>query len=89
MSVTVDDRRSSADTRIPLLGVAEGPVLARGAADALRGHSPCADTSAAADAARAEVDPPMDIHASSDYRRHLVGVLVGRALPVAFGRAGG
>jgi CO/xanthine dehydrogenase FAD-binding subunit len=29
----------------------------------------------------------MDIHASSDYRRHLVGVLVSRALPVAFDRA--
>jgi CO/xanthine dehydrogenase FAD-binding subunit len=42
---------------------------------------------AAVEAARAEVDPPYDIHASSDYRRHLVGVLVRRALPVAFARA--
>jgi len=71
-----------------LMGVGEGPALALGAAEALAGAEPNADAfAAAADAARAEVDPPMDIHASSDYRRHLVGVLVGRALPIAFGRA--
>ncbi|HEX6747994.1 MAG TPA: xanthine dehydrogenase family protein subunit M [Longimicrobium sp.] len=74
--------------RIALLGVGEGPVLARGAADAIVGASPGDDAvRAAAEAARAEVDPPFDIHASADYRRHLVGVLVGRALPVAFARA--
>lgn len=89
MSVTLDDGGCCADARIALLGVGEGPVLARMAADALRGQSPSADLfAAAAEAARGEVDPPMDIHASADYRRHLVGVLVSRALPVAFGRAG-
>jgi CO/xanthine dehydrogenase FAD-binding subunit len=88
MSVTLDDGGGCSDARIALLGVGEGPVLARGAADALRGQPPSADAFAAAvDAARAELDPPMDIHASSDYRRHLVGVLVGRALPIAFERA--
>lgn len=90
MQVTLDDGGCCSDARIALLGVGEGPVLAHAAADALRGQSPSADLfAAAADAARAEVDPPMDIHASSDYRRHLVGVLVGRALPIAFGRAEG
>ncbi|MFL5538639.1 MAG: FAD binding domain-containing protein [Longimicrobiaceae bacterium] len=90
VSVSLDGGGCCADARIALLGVGEGPVLAHAAADALRGQSPSPDAfAAAADAARAEVDPPMDIHASSEYRRHLVGVLVGRALPVAFGRAGG
>lgn len=89
VAVSLDDGGCCADARIALLGVGEGPVLAAAAADALRGQSPGADAfAAAADAARAEVDPPMDIHASSDYRRHLVGVLVSRALPVAFERAG-
>lgn len=88
VSVSLDDGGCCADARIALLGVGEGPVLAHAAADALRGQSPSLEAvAAAADAARAEVDPPMDIHASSEYRRHLVGVLVGRALPVAFGRA--
>jgi CO/xanthine dehydrogenase FAD-binding subunit len=89
VSVALDDGGCCTDARIALLGVGEGPVLAHAAADALRGQSPSAGAfAAAADAARAEVDPPMDIHASSEYRRHLVGVLVSRALPVAFERAG-
>jgi CO/xanthine dehydrogenase FAD-binding subunit len=89
VSVAMDDGGCCSDARIALLGVGEGPVLSAAAAGALLGQSPSADAfAAAADAARGEVDPPMDIHASSDYRRHLVGVLVSRALPVAFGRAG-
>jgi carbon-monoxide dehydrogenase medium subunit len=43
---------------------------------------------AAADAAaRLDIDPPGDIHASAAYRRHITGVLVRRVLPRAFGRA--
>ena len=88
MQVSVDGDGRCDAARIALLGVGEGPVLARGAADAIVGAAPSQDAfAAAAEAARAEVDPPYDIHASSDYRRHLVGVLVGRALPVAFARA--
>jgi carbon-monoxide dehydrogenase medium subunit len=35
----------------------------------------------------AELDPPSDIHASADYRRHLAGVLAARAVAQAAGRA--
>jgi carbon-monoxide dehydrogenase medium subunit len=87
-TVRLDDDGRCADARIALLGVGEGPALAHGAAAALVGTDASADAiGAAVDAARAEVDPPYDIHASADYRRHLVGVLVSRALPVAFERA--
>jgi CO/xanthine dehydrogenase FAD-binding subunit len=44
---------------------------------------------AAVAAVRAEVNPPTDLHASADYRRHLIGVLAGRALADAWRRAGG
>lgn len=37
----------------------------------------------------AVVEPLSDLHASGEYRRHLAGVLVGRALVEAVGRAGG
>jgi CO/xanthine dehydrogenase FAD-binding subunit len=44
---------------------------------------------AAIDAVRGAVTPNTDLHASADYRRHLVGVLAGRALDAAWRRAGG
>ena len=49
------------------------------------------DEAIAAAAARASelVAPDSDIHASADYRRHLTGVLTGRALKRARARADG
>ena len=38
-------------------------------------------------AVRAAITPETDLHASSDYRRHLAGVLAGRALSAAWRRA--
>jgi carbon-monoxide dehydrogenase medium subunit len=46
-----------------------------------------ADWDAAGRLAQDQVDPEPDIHATADYRRHLVGVLTGRALREAAGRA--
>ena len=41
------------------------------------------------DAVRAAVEPGTDLHASADYRRHVVGVLAQRAVADAWRRAGG
>ncbi len=42
---------------------------------------------AAVAAVRIAVDPNTDLHASAHYRRHLVGVLAGRAIKAAWERA--
>jgi carbon-monoxide dehydrogenase medium subunit len=69
------------EVRVVLLGVGEGPVMARQAAASLTGQQPNEIAlRAAAAAAAAEIDPPGDIHASPEYRRHLAGVLTRRAL---------
>ena len=38
-------------------------------------------------AVRTKIEPETDLHGSSDYRRHLAGVLTGRALAAAWRRA--
>lgn len=69
------------DVRIGLGGVADTPVLAAAAAARLEGSQLTdADISEAAAAALDVVDPPSDIRASAEYRRHLVPVYVRRAL---------
>jgi carbon-monoxide dehydrogenase medium subunit len=34
------------------------------------------------------IEPPGNVHATSDYQRHLAGVLTQRALGIAYKRAG-
>ncbi|MCW2696595.1 MAG: Carbon-monoxide dehydrogenase medium subunit [Modestobacter sp.] len=69
------------NVRIALGGVADSPVLATGAAALLEGTELAdADVVAAAEAALEVVDPPSDIRASAEYRRHLLPVHVRRAL---------
>ena len=73
--------------RVALGGVGPVPLRATAAEDLLVGN-PVSDRlfEVAADAARQAVEPEDDIHASADYRRHLAGVLVRRALARASSR---
>jgi carbon-monoxide dehydrogenase medium subunit len=75
-----DDGRWSA-IRIALGGVADVAVLADAAAAAVEGSRlGDAEIGEAAQAADEVVDPPSDIRATAEYRRHLVPVYVRRAL---------
>ena len=89
--VSLDDEGRISDVRLSLSGVGPTAVRARGAEGAVRGERPNEETWAtAADKAVSELEnPPSDIHASADYRRHLAGVLTRRALAVAAARAEG
>ncbi len=89
VSLSVDSSGCCERARIGLLSVGDGPVLAVRAAEVLAGEVPSDELirSAAARAGHDDIDPPGDIHASVDYRRHLTEVLVRRTLAAAFARA--
>jgi carbon-monoxide dehydrogenase medium subunit len=81
VELTLDDGRRCGSCRIGLLSVGDTPVLAGAAMRELTGAELTRDAidRAAAVAAR-DLDPPTDLHASAEYRRHLARVLIGRAL---------
>jgi carbon-monoxide dehydrogenase medium subunit len=87
--VTLDDAGRCEQARLVFLSVGDGPVQAHQAAEALKGQLPGPEIirEAAQIAARDDVDPAGDIHASVEYRRHLVQVLSRRTLERAFERA--
>ena len=73
-----------ADVRIGLTHMGSVPLRATAVEDALRGQPLNADTiAAAAENAADGTEPPADLNASQDYKRHLARVLCKRALTAA------
>ena len=86
-TVTASDGKIE-EVRIALTGVAPTPVRAQKAEALLRGEK--IETKLierVIEAVRSMIAPDSDLHASSDYRRHLAGVLTGRAVSAAWKRA--
>lgn len=85
--VTLDDDSRIGTARLGLISVGPTPVVVD-LTDSLAGRP--ADAATFTEAARRvehTVDPEPDIHATAEYRRHLVGVLTSRALADATQRA--
>jgi aerobic carbon-monoxide dehydrogenase medium subunit len=77
---------SCEDVRVGLTNMASTPLRASTTEDALRGGPLDADSIAAAAEHAAEgADPPGDLNATPDYKRHLARVLTRRALEEAAG----
>jgi carbon-monoxide dehydrogenase medium subunit len=72
------------DVRVALTNMAGTPIRARAVEDALRGQSRGAIPQAAEQAAEG-TDPPSDLNATAEYKRHLARVLTRRALEKAAG----
>jgi aerobic carbon-monoxide dehydrogenase medium subunit len=73
-----------ADARLAFSGVADVPVRAAAAESLLAGRQPSAELFAeAARRSAAALDPPADLHGSSDYRKKVAAVLVRRGLRAA------
>jgi aerobic carbon-monoxide dehydrogenase medium subunit len=77
---------SCEDVRIGLTHMGSTPLRARASEDALRGGALDADSiGRAAEQAAEGTEPPADLNATSDYKRHLARVLTRRALMEAAG----
>jgi carbon-monoxide dehydrogenase medium subunit len=77
---------SCEDVRIGLTHMGSVPVRASAAEEALRGQPLDADRIAAAAERAAEgTEPPADLNATPEYKRHLARVLTRRALTQAAG----
>jgi CO/xanthine dehydrogenase FAD-binding subunit len=77
-----------AQARIALTGVGPTSLRAVDAETLLNGRALDPDLIVeVTEAVRSAIEPATDLHASSDYRRHLAGVLAGRAVASAWRRA--
>ncbi|HYT94782.1 MAG TPA: xanthine dehydrogenase family protein subunit M, partial [Gemmataceae bacterium] len=91
VAVTLDETKTRCTAaRIALAAVAPTPLLVADAGAALV-DGPLSDSliDKAAALAQSAARPISDMRGDADYRRHLVGVLVKRALRSAVGRARG
>lgn len=85
--VALDESGSINEANVVLFSVGDMPVVSESAASIMLGEKPTSDLiRAAAEAVDADVDPQGDIHATSEYRRHLCKVLVRRVLEKAINR---
>ncbi|HEY6276361.1 MAG TPA: xanthine dehydrogenase family protein subunit M [Streptosporangiaceae bacterium] len=76
------------DARLAFAGISDVPVRAADAEDLLVGERPSAELfDEAARRATEDIDPPADLHGSSDYRKKVAAALVRRGLRAAAGNA--
>jgi len=89
--VTLDQSNRCQQARLVFLSVGDGPIEARQAMEMLKNKALTQENilAAAETAAKKDIDPGSDIHASAEYRRHLAEVLSRRALETAYQRARG
>lgn len=88
-SVVTMDGDKVKNVRLVLMSVGEVPILSQKAVEIMIGVKPTSDVlKAVAEAvAASEIDPATDLHATADYRRTLIRVLVTRSLAESIARA--
>jgi carbon-monoxide dehydrogenase medium subunit len=89
VQLTADRKGRIDEIRIGITGVNPVPFRAQSVEKRLRGQSPDAAELRTLCAQIDEADPSGDLHASAEYRGHLAGVFVARAVLAALVRASG
>jgi carbon-monoxide dehydrogenase medium subunit len=87
-AVTIDQDGACKDARVVLSNAGVTPIRAKSAEKILIGKKRAGALFVkASDAASGDAEPVSDIHASEEYRRHLIKVLTGRMVKQAWDRA--
>ena len=86
-AVTLDEEDRVARAWAAYLSMSDTPVVLELTEPVAGAEADAAEWAAAGEAARDQLHPESDIHASAEYRRELAGVLTARALRAAAGRA--
>ena len=87
-AVTVENGGTCKEARVVLSNAGVTPIRAKSAEMALIGKKLAGPLLVkAGEAASGDADPVSDIHASEDYRRHLIKVLTERMVKQAWGQA--
>lgn len=87
-AIGFDSRNRCVSAQISIVGANPTPIIAAAAGAALKSTSDAMGViDIAAELAATEADPSSDLHASAEFRRHLVRVLTERALRQCFGPA--
>ncbi len=88
VSLTLSDGAIS-DARLAFAGISDVPVRAAEAENLLVGERPSAELfDAAARRATGDIDPPADLHGTSEYRKKVAATLARRCLQAAADDAG-
>jgi CO/xanthine dehydrogenase FAD-binding subunit len=83
--IEVDSKGTCKDMRVVLSNAGVTPIRAKGAEKVLIGKKlNDALLAEAAEAAATDADPVSDIHASEEFRRHLIKVLTSRMVKAAW-----
>ena len=83
------DDRNASNVRVGVMGVGETPMRLPQVEAMLEGRQLSADlVKQVVEVLQAQLEPNSDLHASADYRRHLAGVLAGRAIAQAWLQSG-
>ncbi len=88
--VRLNDKDECEHAKLVLFSVGEGPVEAHKAIDVMLGQKLDQDViqEASEVASSEDIDPSSDIHATTEFRRHLAGVLTRRAIEQALSKVG-
>jgi len=80
---------NASNVRVSVMGVGETPMRLPQVEAMLEGRQVSSDlVKQVVEVLQAQLEPNSDLHASADYRRHLAGVLAGRAIAQAWSQSG-